>query len=175
MVHEEAKKGVQRGHRSVAVLGDCRMRIKLARTRKRFNAAFCSATSGENPASRFGSRRISSAFFAPLSCTSAAVFSIRSVASRFENLLQRLIEFQFAAALRIAAIDFSVGRVEHRHFRAQQIEIEKPRLEPVVQIRGVVSNFVHQIDQLRFQRGPLVQQIFSELGKFAGRIIRANV
>src|ERR1700691_4804096 len=78
-----------------------------------------------------------------------------------KNLLKRLVKFQLAAPLRVAAINFSVSFVKHGNFRAKKIEIEKARLKAIVQISGVISNFVHQIDELGFYSRPLVQAVFS--------------
>ena len=43
--------------------------------------------------------------------------------------------------------------------------------EAVIEIGGVVGNFVGQIDELRFEWRTLVEQIFGELGKLACRIV----
>ena len=44
-------------------------------------------------------------------------------------------------------------------------------LEAVVEVGGVVGDFVHEINQLRFERRALVQQIFGEMWKFRRGII----
>ena len=43
--------------------------------------------------------------------------------------------------------------------------------ETVIEVRGVVGDFVHKINELRFQRRALVQQIFGELRKLRSGII----
>jgi hypothetical protein len=43
-------------------------------------------------------------------------------------------------------------------------DLEQARLHPVVEICGEIGNLVGEIDQLRLQRRPLVQQIFGKLG-----------
>ena len=64
-----------------------------------------------------------------------------------------------------------IGRAEHRHFRAELVEIENARFKAVVEIRRVVRNFVHKIDDLRFERRAFSQQIFGECRKLGCRVI----
>ncbi len=71
----------------------------------------------------------------------------------------------------MAAIHFRVRCVEHRHLRAELIEIKQARLEAVVEIGRVVGDFVDQIDELRFERRPFIEQVFGELRKFRGGIV----
>src|SRR5271163_180594 len=44
-------------------------------------------------------------------------------------------------------------------------------LESVVEVRCVVRNLVHEVNQLRFERRPLVEQILSQLREFPGGVI----
>ena len=69
------------------------------------------------------------------------------------------------------AVHLAIGRGEERNFRAQLLEIEQVRFETVVEIGGVVGDLVHEIDQLRFERRALVEQILGELRKFRRGVI----
>ena len=161
IVHEKFEKRIQRGDRSVALFRNRRVGVKTA-VEKPFEPALCSAAPGENPASLFPAWRMSSTVCAPLASTWRRVVLDQVGRKMVENALERFVEFQLAAA----AWD-SGDRPRHRphrrgHFGAKPIEIEQSCLKTVVEVGGVVGNFVHQIDQLSFERRPLVQQIFGE-------------
>ena len=81
-----------------------------------------------------------------------------------EDVFQRFIEFQLPRSARMAMLDLGISRIEYGNFRAQLLEIEEARLETIVEIGGVVGDFVDEIDQLGFKRRALVQQILGELG-----------
>ena len=61
--------------------------------------------------------------------------------------------------------------IEDAHGGAQRGEIEKSRLEAIVEIGCVIRNLIDEIDQLGFERRALVQEIFREIGKFSFRIV----
>ena len=86
-------------------------------------------------------------------------------------LFQRFVEFQLPRSARMAMLHLGIGRVECRDLRAQLLEIEEARLETIVEIGCVVRDFVHQIDQLRFKRRPLVEKILGERRKFRRGIV----
>ena len=90
---------------------------------------------------------------------------------KIEHVLQGFIEFQLGLSVGVAAVHVLIGCVEEGNFGAQKIEIDQVGFETVVEVRGVVGDFVHEIDQLRFQRRALVEQIFGELRKFSGGVI----
>ncbi len=60
---------------------------------------------------------------------------------------------------------------KQRNFTAQRFQIQKVRLQRIVQVGGVVRDFIHPIDQLRFQRRPQIQKVFGQLGKFGSGVI----
>ena len=93
-----------------------------------------------------------------------------------EDALQRLVEFQLAATrLGCLRLDFRVGlRRTSERPRCKASRSSRRASKRVVQIGRVVGNFVDQIDELRFERRPLVEQIFRELGKLPRRNNRAN-
>jgi len=66
---------------------------------------------------------------------------------------------------------FRIEFAKERHFAAEDGEIEKLGFESIVEIGGVVGNFVHAIDELRFERRALIEKIFGELREFLGGII----
>ena len=74
----------------------------------------------------------------------------------------------------MTALDFRINRGEHRHFGADQFEIQQVRFVAVVEVGGVVGNLVDEIDQLRFERRALVEQIFRERPEIPPRSNRAN-
>src|SRR5258708_4892518 len=60
---------------------------------------------------------------------------------------------------------------EKRYLSVQLIEVEKFRFHCIVEIRCVVGDFIHAVYQLRFERWPLIQQVFLQLGEFVRRIV----
>src|SRR6266436_4062086 len=98
--------------------------------------------------------------------------SLNEISSqRIENPLEGFVEDEFFACAGMRGIDLCVGFVEKRNFPAQDGEIEKFGFEGVVNIRGVVSNFVDAVDELRFEGRAQVQQVFGQLRKFRRGII----
>src|ERR1700733_4313717 len=170
VLHEEKKKRVERSHGAVAVLCDCGIRIEPGVKKSLQFAVLASYFRREGSDAI---RKAANVF----DCFDAAFkHSTRGVVDQvgrqaIENLLERFVEFEFAAALGIAAVDLRVCIIEDGHFGAQQFEIEQARFETVVEVGGVVSDFVNEIDELGFQRRLLVQKIFSERGKIRGGII----
>src|SRR6266480_3659256 len=68
-------------------------------------------------------------------------------------------------------IDLRVDFVEKRDFLAQNGKIEEPGFEGIVNIRGVVRNFVDPVDELRFEGRAPVEKVFGKLRKLRGGII----
>src|ERR1700683_2172769 len=165
MVQEEEKKSIQRGHRAIAILCDCGVRIEAGVKKSlqfRVLAGCLGRKGGEGlreTAQVFGV--LHATFQHPME---GVVDQVGGKA--IENLLEGFVEFQFAAALGIEPVNFLVGLIEDGHFGAQQIEIQKAGFEAVVEVGGVVSDFVNEIDELRLQKGLPVQEIFGERGKF---------
>jgi len=88
-----------------------------------------------------------------------------------ENVAQGFVELEASASRGESAFGIFVEAIEKRHFAAQGVDVEKAGLECVVEVRGVVGDFVDPIDELRFERRTEVELIFGELRKFGGRII----
>ena len=175
MLHEETRKRVESGYGAVAVFGDRGLRIEVREQETASGSAFCCGhirrKSGQSlrlTANVFD--RFDTAIF---SCR-RRVFSIRSVARRSRTCFSASLNFSLLPSVRVAAVHVRIGRVEDGNFRAQQIEIDQVRLEAVVKIGGVVGDFVHQIDQLRFERRALIEKIFGELREIPRRNNRAN-
>ena len=64
-----------------------------------------------------------------------------------------------------------VSSAKKRNFIAQDLKIEKSRFQRVIDICRVVSDFVHPINKLCFERRAQIEQIFSKLRKFRFRVI----
>ena len=54
---------------------------------------------------------------------------------------------------------------ENLHFPADHLHVNEFRFKAVIQVGDVVGDFVHEINQLRFERRALVEKIFRQLGK----------
>src|SRR2546423_14082785 len=70
------------------------------------------------------------------------------------------------------AIDFREDFTKKRNFLAQNGKVEELGFEGIVNIRGVVSNFVDPVDELRFQGRGQIEKGFFELPKFRAGINR---
>ena len=57
-----------------------------------------------------------------------------------------------------------VETAEERHAIADLRERENAGVEPVVEVGGQVGDFVGEVDELRFERRTLVEEVFGELG-----------
>src|SRR3984893_10539401 len=89
---------------------------------------------------------------------------------QIENVLEGFVELQFFAAGRMSRVHLSVRSREDRHFLAQPVEIEELRFARVIEVGGVVGDFVHAVDQLRLEWRTQVEEILRELGKFFGGV-----
>src|SRR4029077_12427893 len=79
-----------------------------------------------------------------------------------EHALGGFVEFQLLEALRVAAVDFFIKSGKQRHLGADHSDIQDLRFVAVVEVGGVVGDLVDEIDQLRFDRRTLAEQIFRE-------------
>jgi hypothetical protein len=93
---------------------------------------------------------------------------------RIEDALEGFVEFEFFASARVHRIHLRVNFAEERNFAAQRGKIEQLGFESVVDVRGVVSDFIDPVDELGFERWEETEKVFAELGKF-GRGIVAGV
>src|SRR3989442_14192437 len=69
-----------------------------------------------------------------------------------QDAFQRFVEFEFLARLRIGRVHVRIHFTENCNFRQQCIRFEKLCLARIVQIRGVVGDLIHPVDELRFER-----------------------
>jgi len=90
---------------------------------------------------------------------------------RIEDVSQDLVEFYSFASAGMRGIHLRIEFAKERHFAAQDGKIEKLGFEGIVEIGGVVSNFIDPVNQLSFERRALIEEIFSELGEFSCGII----
>ena len=91
-----------------------------------------------------------------------------------ENPLHRFVEFQFLHDIGIGLFGLAIEAVEDRNAAADLRKRQQVGFIAVIEIGGVVGDFVGQIDELRFERRTLVEQIFGQLGKLVSRNSRGN-
>ncbi len=60
---------------------------------------------------------------------------------------------------------------KERHFAAKDRKIEKLGFEGIVEVCGVVCNFIDPVNQLSFERWALIKKIFRKLGKLRRGVI----
>ncbi len=90
---------------------------------------------------------------------------------RIEDALEGFIEFEFFTRAWVHRVHLRVDFAEKGNLAAQRGKIEQLGLESVVDVRGVVGDFVDPIDELGFERRAEPEKIFAELGKFGGGIV----
>ena len=88
-----------------------------------------------------------------------------------DHAFQRFVELRFARSLGIERDDPRKRFCEKRDLPVQLIEVEKFRFHCVIEVGCVVGDFIHPVYQLGFERGPLIQQVFLQLGEFVRRIV----
>ena len=64
---------------------------------------------------------------------------------------------------------------ERRQLVAQQLQIQQARLESIVEIGCVVSDLVHAVHELRFERRPQIEIVFGQLRKIRRGILASAV
>ena len=69
------------------------------------------------------------------------------------------------------SIHLCIKFAKKRHLAAKDGEIKKLGFEGIVEISGVVGNFIYPIDELGFERRAQIQKIFGELRKIHSGII----
>ncbi len=99
---------------------------------------------------------------------------IRSSDETVEDALQGFVEFQLVGRVGIDLLDFAVEALEDGDAFADFFQREEMSFVSVVEVGGVVGDFVGQVDQLGFERRALVEQIFGEFGMFVRRRSRAS-
>ncbi len=88
-----------------------------------------------------------------------------------DYVAQGFIEFQARAGARVSRFDRGEVFREEGNFVAEGVQIEKIGLEGIVEVGRIVGDFIHPIDELRFERRAEVEQIVRQFGIFGQRII----
>ena len=85
-----------------------------------------------------------------------ACVSDQVVNEAIEDPLQSFVEFKFVQRVRIDLFDFAVEELEDGNAFADFLEREQMRLVSIVEVGGVIGDFVGQVDELGFERRALV-------------------
>src|SRR5580658_6443955 len=88
-----------------------------------------------------------------------------------EHEPERGVEFEFVPTGGIGGIDLRVSFGENWNFISQRVEIEELCFARVVQVRGVIGNFVDPNDELALERRAKIEQIFGEMREFHGSVV----
>ena len=88
-----------------------------------------------------------------------------------QNPLHGFVELQFLRNVGIELFGLAKEAVENRNAAAYLFQRQQVGFVAVIEIGGVVGNFVGQIDELGFERRPLVEQVLSQFGKLVRRIV----
>jgi hypothetical protein len=81
-----------------------------------------------------------------------------------KNAFQRLVKHQLLGGIRDNASWPLHSGAKRSTLSADLLDCEQARFVAIVQIGGVVGNLVGQVDELRFERRALVEQIFGQFG-----------
>src|SRR5579871_5562043 len=88
-----------------------------------------------------------------------------------EHALEGLIEFQFFLDGGEGAFGVTIKEFEYGNGGANLGEREDVGFVAVVEVGGVVGNFVSQVDELGFERWALIKQVLGELGIIGGAVV----
>ena len=77
-----------------------------------------------------------------------------------QHALESFVEDQFFVGLRELLLHGSVEALEDADMLADMVKGENAGFHAVVKIGGEVGDLVGEIDELRFERRPLVEEIF---------------
>ena len=77
-----------------------------------------------------------------------------------EDTLQGLVELQFVWSLGVELRDFAVEAFEDGDALADFFQRQQMRFVAVVEVGGVVGDFIGEVDELGFERRALVEKIF---------------
>src|SRR5215472_9003308 len=88
-----------------------------------------------------------------------------------ENTFERLVELQLGKTFWMRARYGLVVGPKKPNLCTDLINIDNSRLKSVIELGGVVGDFVDQVDQLRFERRTLVKEVLRKFRKFRGRIV----
>src|SRR6185437_3845764 len=101
----------------------------------------------------------------------ACGFGNQVVHQRVQHALQRFVEDELFRRVRIFRQHGRVEALEKLDSGAGRGERQNSRLEAVVEVGGGVGDFVSQVDQLRFERRELVEEILGQLRILGGGVI----
>ena len=90
---------------------------------------------------------------------------------KIDDLTERLVEFQFCTRLRVLRLNLFVELAEELVLDTERVEVKQIGFERVVEVSGVVGDFVDPVDELCFERGAEVEFILGEIGNFRFRIV----
>ncbi len=88
-----------------------------------------------------------------------------------DHVTQGFIKFQARTCSGMRRFDPGVDVREKRDFVPQRVQIEQIGFERVVEVGGVVGDFVDPVDKLRFEGRTQVEQILGQLRMRGGRVI----
>src|SRR4029077_8356583 len=79
-----------------------------------------------------------------------------------EHAFQGLVELQLLGSLRVKLSDFAIEALENLNAFPNLFQRQQVRFVSVIQIGGVVGDFIREVDELSFQRRALVQKILRQ-------------
>ena len=123
----------------------------------------------EKTAIRRGCRRMSASVAAPMATALRERGGDEILRKRVLHQLQRLVEEVLLVRAGVLELDGSVALREDADMLADVRDLEQPRLDAVVEIRGEVGNLVGEIDDLRLERRPLVRGSRARARRVASR------
>ncbi len=88
-----------------------------------------------------------------------------------QHALERLVEFELVADAAEFPLNLAEVAVEDCDPAANVFEFEQVRFVAIVKVGGVVGDLVGMVDELGFERRPLIEQIFGQLGILGGRVV----
>ncbi len=88
-----------------------------------------------------------------------------------EDALESFVELEFIRRSGVETANVAVEAVEDLDPGGNLVDGEEVGLAAVVEVGSVVGDFVGQINELRLERGALVEQILGEFGMLVGIVI----
>src|SRR5882762_3112613 len=71
----------------------------------------------------------------------------------------------------MGSVHLIVHLAKKRYFSAQHLYVKELGFQCIVEIGGVVRDFVHPVDELRFERRAQIEKVLGELWEFRGGIV----
>jgi len=76
---------------------------------------------------------------------------------KIEDALKGFVEFQLGPRMRMRGVEFAIEAGEERVAGQDLVDREEAGFQAVVNVGGVVGDFVNEVDKLRFERRALVE------------------